>query len=119
MRVRRPDWHHQSHGPYLVTAFQWQTGAWDSTSQHTIYGALQCAIVRMDESRDLAIVVLDGTGEFIFGRCAKDSPPDEVFYVGTRQMYDAALEMMTDIDGEAATLRMFQAIAEWMGVQLT
>ena len=117
MRVRQPSWAYLSRGPFLTTQFDWRTGTHRSWADETMIGAMLRTINAMSDMT-LAVVIVDGQGEFIFGRSAKDAPPDEQFFVGTRQVYDLSLEVALGQEDVAfATLELFTAIMDWMGVK--
>lgn len=123
MRVRKPDWHYQAcPGSVLITSFDWRTGARLTMAATDLYYATHLIVNLMVDEPDLAYVIVDGFGEFVYGRSAPDAPPDETFYVGTRQVYDLWLELAAHFGDDAlamSTMQQFTDIADYMGVQLT
>lgn len=86
MRVRQPDWEYTSHGPYLVTRHR-SDGSSESTHAAELSDALHRALHWHTLAPDHGVFVIDGWGEFVFGRAAKEAPPDENLNIGTSECF--------------------------------
>lgn len=99
MRIREPDLEYTARGPFLVTR-QWLDGRSETQPADTLDAALHRALHWHSTGPDQGVVVIDGWGEFVFGRSAHHAPPEDSHDFATRECVQV---MMSEVTGGVST----------------